>query len=135
MAYRPGYKGITTDAIVPIAALTELMTGARSDIDASGLLAPIVGHVGDGNFHTVILIPPNDADAEKRALELDHKIIRRALSLGGSASGEHGIGLAKPLFMTEEHDPAALSVMRAIKTALDPKNILNPGKLVPADAP
>ncbi|MFT8479477.1 FAD-binding oxidoreductase [Gluconobacter oxydans] len=133
MAYRPGYRGITTDAIVPIAALTELMTGARADIDASGLLAPIVGHVGDGNFHTVILIPPNDADAEKRALELDHKIIRRALSLGGSASGEHGIGLAKQIFMTEEHEPAALSVMRAIKSALDPKNILNPGKLVPAD--
>ncbi|GBQ68213.1 D-lactate dehydrogenase [Ameyamaea chiangmaiensis NBRC 103196] len=129
-AYRPGWSCMTTDAIVPISRLTELMTGAKADIAASGLVAPILGHVGDGNFHTLILYPP-EPGAYERAVALDHQIIARALALGGSASGEHGIGMAKQMFMTREHDANALDVMRAIKAALDPANLLNPGKLLP----
>jgi len=130
LAYRQGHIGISTDAIVPISALTAMILGAKQDIDASGLVAPIVGHIGDGNFHTVMLVPPGEAGLE-RARALDHKLVARALSLGGSASGEHGIGLAKKAFMGAEHDPVALDIMRAIKATLDPRNILNPGKLLP----
>ncbi|AQU88732.1 2-hydroxy-acid oxidase [Komagataeibacter nataicola] len=134
LAYRPGYTGISTDAIVPISALTDMILGAKHDIEESGITAPIVGHIGDGNFHTVMLVPPDEAEVEK-ARVLDHKIIARALSLGGSASGEHGVGLAKIGFMPAEHDAVALDVMRTIKLALDPNNILNPGKLLPPPAP
>lgn len=130
LAYRPGYTGISTDAIVPISALTEMILGAKSDIEASGITAPIVGHIGDGNFHTVMLVPPGPEGIAK-AQELDRKLIARVLSLGGSASGEHGVGLAKMEFMTAEHDAASLDVMRAIKATLDPNNILNPGKMLP----
>ncbi|NPC90666.1 FAD-binding protein [Gluconacetobacter entanii] len=130
LAAYPGHNGIATDAIVPISALTELITGAKADIEASGLAAPIVGHVGDGNFHTIIMVPPEPGGYE-RAMELDRKIVRRALALGGSCSGEHGIGTGKLEFMAAEHGENALQVMRAIKHALDPQNILNPGKLLP----
>ncbi|WP_029606306.1 FAD-binding oxidoreductase [Kozakia baliensis] len=130
LAYRPGYTGISTDAIVPISALTDMILGAKRDIEASGITAPIVGHIGDGNFHTVMLVPPGQEWIEK-AHALDRKLIARALSLDGSASGEHGVGLAKIEFMTDEHDAVALDVMRRIKTALDPNNILNPGKMLP----
>ena len=130
LAYRPGHHGLATDAIVPISALTELMTGVKEDIGRSGLCAPIVGHVGDGNFHTVILVPPEEGGYE-RALELDRRIVRRALALGGSCSGEHGIGTGKIEFMEAEHGAPALGVMHAIKHALDPYNILNPGKMLP----
>ncbi|WP_415491400.1 FAD-binding oxidoreductase [Acetobacter sp.] len=130
LAYRPGFTGISTDAIVPISALTDMILGAKKDIEESGITAPIVGHIGDGNFHTVMLVPPGE-DGLARAHELDRKIIARALSLGGSASGEHGVGLAKMEFMPDEHDGVALDVMRAIKHTLDPNGILNPGKLLP----
>lgn len=134
LAYRPGYTGISTDAIVPISALTDMILGAKRDIEESGITAPIVGHIGDGNFHTVMLVPPGEEELEK-VRALDHKIIARALSLGGSASGEHGVGLAKMEFMPAEHDAVALDVMRTIKHALDPNNILNPGKLLPPPTP
>ena len=130
LAAYPGHNGIATDAIVPISALTELITGVKADIEASGLAAPIVGHVGDGNFHTIIMVPPEPGGYE-RAMELDRKIVRRALALDGSCSGEHGIGTGKLEFMAAEHGENALQVMRAIKHALDPQNILNPGKLLP----
>lgn len=133
LAAHPGHDGIATDAIVPISALTELITGVKADIEASGLAAPIVGHVGDGNFHTIIMVPPEPGGYE-RAMELDRKIVRRALALQGSCSGEHGIGTGKLEFMAAEHGENALQVMRAIKHALDPQNILNPGKLLPPAA-
>ena len=91
LALKPGHKGIATDAIVPISRLDEAILGAKEDIAASGLTAPIVGHVGDGNFHTVILVPP-EPDGLERAWDLDKKIVARALALGGSCSGEHGVG-------------------------------------------
>ena len=129
-ALRPGWNGIATDAIVPPSRLAEAILGAQADIAKSGLLAPIVGHVGDGNFHTVILVPP-EPDGLDRAWALDRAIVRRAMALGGSCSGEHGVGLGKRQFMAAEHGEAALDVMRAIKAALDPRGILNPGKLLP----
>ena len=128
LALRPGFRGLATDAIVPVSRLTELIVGAKQDIAASGLLAPIVGHVGDGNFHTVILVPPGEAGLAQ-AWELDKRIVARALSLGGSCSGEHGIGLGKREFLEAERGAEALAVMRQIKTALDPRGIMNPGKL------
>ncbi|HUB47069.1 MAG TPA: FAD-linked oxidase C-terminal domain-containing protein, partial [Acetobacteraceae bacterium] len=128
LALKPGHQGIATDAIVPISRLDEAILGAKQDISASGLTAPIVGHVGDGNFHTVILVPP-EPDGLARAWELDKKIVARALSLGGSCSGEHGVGIGKREFLTQEHGEDALAVMRSVKQALDPRGILNPGKI------
>jgi D-lactate dehydrogenase (cytochrome) len=128
LASRPGHKGVTTDAIVPVSRLAELILGAKADIEASGLSAPIVGHVGDGNFHTVILVPP-EPDGLERAWALDRKIVARALSLEGSCSGEHGIGLGKREFLEQEVGVEVLNVMRSVKTALDPHGIMNPGKL------
>jgi D-lactate dehydrogenase (cytochrome) len=128
LALKPGHKGIATDAIVPISRLDEAILGAKQDIAASGLTAPIVGHVGDGNFHTVILVPP-EPDGLARAWELDKKIVARALALGGSCSGEHGVGIGKREFLEQEHGAEALAVMRSIKTTLDPRGILNPGKM------
>lgn len=128
LALKPGCRGIATDAIVPISRLTELIVGAKADIEASGLTAPIVGHVGDGNFHTVILVPDGEAGLAA-AWALDQQIVARALSLGGSCSGEHGVGIGKREFLEREHGPETLAVMRQIKTALDPRGIMNPGKL------
>jgi D-lactate dehydrogenase (cytochrome) len=128
LASRPGHKGLTTDAIVPISRLDEAILGAKRDIAASGLSAPIVGHVGDGNFHTVILVPP-EPDGLQRAWELDKKIVARALALGGSCSGEHGVGIGKRDFIVQEHGQDAIAVMRSMKHALDPRGILNPGKI------
>jgi D-lactate dehydrogenase (cytochrome) len=128
LALKPGHKGIATDAIVPISRLDEAILGAKEDILASGLTAPIVGHVGDGNFHTVILVPP-EPDGLARAWELDKKIVARALALGGSCSGEHGVGIGKREFLEQEHGAEALAVMRSVKQALDPRGVLNPGKI------
>ncbi len=128
LALKPGHQGIATDAIVPTSRLAELIVGAKSDIEASGLTAPIVGHVGDGNFHTVILVPPGEGGRD-RAWELDKKIVARALSLGGSCSGEHGVGIGKREFLEQEHGAETLAVMRQIKAALDPRGIMNPGKM------
>jgi D-lactate dehydrogenase (cytochrome) len=128
LALKPGHKGIATDAIVPISRLDEAILGAKQDIAASGLTAPIVGHVGDGNFHTVILVPP-EPDGLQRAWDLDKQIVARALSLGGSCSGEHGVGIGKREFLEQEHGAEALAVMRSVKQALDPRGIMNPGKI------
>ena len=128
LALQPGRQGLATDAIVPISRLADLILGAKQDIAASGLTAPIVGHVGDGNFHTVILVPP-EADGLERAWALDKQIVARALALGGSCSGEHGVGIGKREFLDAEHGAETLAVMRQIKAALDPRGIMNPGKL------
>jgi D-lactate dehydrogenase (cytochrome) len=128
LALKPGHQGIATDAIVPISRLDEAILGAKEDIAASGLSAPIVGHVGDGNFHTVILVPP-EPDGLQRAWELDRKIVARALALGGSCSGEHGIGIGKREFLEQQVGAETLAVMRSVKTALDPRGIMNPGKI------
>ena len=128
LALKPGHKTFVTDSIVPISRMDEAILGTQADIRASGLTAPIVGHVGDGNYHTVILVPPEPGGLE-RAWELDKKIVARALDLGGSCSGEHGVGIGKREFLEREHGAEALAVMRSIKTALDPRGIMNPGKI------
>ena len=128
LALKPGHSGVVTDSVVPISMLSEAILGAQQDIAASGLTAPIVGHVGDGNFHTLILVPP-EPDGLARAWELDRKIVARSLALGGSCSGEHGVGIGKREFLEQEHGVEAMAVMRSLKTALDPKGILNPGKI------
>jgi D-lactate dehydrogenase (cytochrome) len=129
IASKPGSRGIATDVCVPISRLAEALLGAKEDIVASGFSAPIVGHVGDGNFHTVILLEDDSQATLEAAWELDRKIVHRALALGGTCSGEHGVGLGKREFLEKEHGPEALAVMRSIKVALDPKGILNPGKI------
>lgn len=129
-AMRPTYGALITDTIVPVSKLAEAVLGVKQDITESGLLAPMVGHVGDGNFHTVILVPPEEGGME-RAWALDRKIVARGLALGGSCSGEHGVGGGKRGFLVTEHGEETIQVMRLIKAALDPTGILNPGKLLP----
>jgi D-lactate dehydrogenase (cytochrome) len=129
IAMSPGKKGMATDACVPISRLADCIMETRADIDRSGLTAPIVGHVGDGNFHLVIVIDPDDADEMRRAHELNERLIERTLAYGGTCTGEHGIGQGKMQFLTVEHGEA-VSVMRSLKQALDPLNIMNPGKIL-----
>jgi D-lactate dehydrogenase (cytochrome) len=129
LALRPGAKGMATDACVPISQLAECLLETRKDIDESGLLAPIVGHVGDGNFHLCLIMDPDDADEVARANAVNERMIMRALAMGGTCTGEHGVGYGKMDFLVAEHGDA-VSVMRAIKLALDPSNIMNPGKIV-----
>ncbi|MCI4664055.1 MAG: FAD-binding protein [Neomegalonema sp.] len=129
-ALRPGAEGFVTDACVPISALAECIAATRADIDASGLIAPIVGHVGDGNFHLSILIDPNAPEELEKAKALASKINTRALEFGGTVTGEHGVGAGKRAYMQAEHGDA-WAVMGDIKRTLDPNGILNPGKVVP----
>ncbi|TAH52362.1 MAG: FAD-binding protein [Betaproteobacteria bacterium] len=128
---RPGSRGISTDVCVPISRLAECVDGVRADIDASGLIAPIVGHVGDGNFHCVILVDPADPAEIAHAEDLNRRIVERALAMGGTCTGEHGIGIGKQDFLLREHGREAVDTMRLIKQALDPDNLMNPGKVLP----
>ncbi len=129
LALKPGSKGVTTDACVPISNLAECISETRRDIDETGVLAPVVGHVGDGNFHLVLLIDPDSEDDMKRAKALIGRLNHRAIAMGGTCTGEHGIGMGKLDYLTTEHGEA-VSVMRSIKNALDPDNIMNPGKML-----
>jgi D-lactate dehydrogenase (cytochrome) len=130
-ALRPGTLAIPTDVCVPISQLARCITETRADIDGMGLTAPIVGHVGDGNFHVLVLFDPDDADEVERAQLLNDRVVARAQAMGGTCTGEHGIGHGKIGFMAAEHDPASLATMTAIKRGLDPAGILNPGKVIP----
>jgi D-lactate dehydrogenase (cytochrome) len=126
---RPGSKAITTDVCVPISRLADCVNATVADCETTGLMCPIVGHVGDGNFHVLILIDP-DSEAERDTAEaLNHRIVRRAIAMDGTCTGEHGIGLHKMGFLVEEHGDDAVEVMRSIKHALDPRNLMNPGKI------
>ena len=128
LALRPGSKAWTTDVCVPISTLAECIMETRRDLEQSTLIAPLVGHVGDGNFHLIFVINPDDPRELGEARDLNSRLIRRALALGGTCTGEHGIGLGKIDDLTEEHGEA-VEVMKAIKRALDPDNRMNPGKL------
>jgi len=128
-ALRPGAQFWATDVCVPISRLAECITETEKDIAASFLPAPIVGHVGEGNFHLGIVLDPNDPKEMAEAERLYQRLVRRALSLDGTCTGEHGIGCGKIDFLIAEHGEA-VSVMRAIKTAIDPDNIMNPGKIL-----
>lgn len=129
-ALRPGAEAFATDACVPISRLADAIAEARAAAEAVGLVAPIVGHVGDGNFHMLLLFDPASAEERARAEGLSGWIADIAIRLGGTATGEHGIGLHKLSSMEAEHGAGALAVMGSLKRALDPLNILNPGKTV-----
>ena len=129
LASRPGARAVVTDICVPIAHLAQAVEETHADIAASGLAGPILGHVGDGNFHSVLLIDPNNTHEHAVALALSDRMAERALALGGTCTGEHGVGIGKKKFMEAEHG-AAWDVMGTIKAALDPDNLMNPGKLV-----
>ena len=128
-ALRPGAQIWATDVCVPISRLAECIIETEKDITASFLLAPIVGHLGDGNFHLVIVINPNEPKEMAEAERINQRLVHRALSLDGTCTGEHGIGCGKIDFLIAEHGEA-VNVMRAIKTAIDPDNIMNPGKIL-----
>jgi len=129
---RPGCKAITTDTCVPISKLADAMLDSVSEAEQSGLTYFLVGHVGDGNFHMGYLIDPDSAAERDTAEQLNQQLVHRALALGGTCTGEHGVGLHKMGFLVEETGSGAVAMMRAIKRALDPDNILNPGKIFTA---
>jgi D-lactate dehydrogenase (cytochrome) len=128
----PGTQLYVTDVCVPISRLAEAVTHAQSRARDLGLVSTIVGHVGDANFHCGVSIDPSDRDNLALASGFGHELAEMALRLGGTVSGEHGIGIGKRDLMHAEHG-AAVDVMRAIKIALDPQDILNPGKLLPPE--
>ncbi|MFG1402789.1 FAD-binding oxidoreductase [Xanthobacter sediminis] len=127
---RPGAKAVATDVCVPISRLADCVEETKADIDAMGLIAPIVGHVGDGNFHTVLMVDMEDAADLAKAKDFMGRLVERALAMGGTCTGEHGIGQGKMKYMAAEHGAEALAAMAAIKRALDPLDIMNPGKII-----
>jgi D-lactate dehydrogenase (cytochrome) len=131
LALRPGSRGWTTDVCVPISRLADCIRDTKLDLADSPLVGPLVGHVGDGNFHLVMPVNP-DSEAEMAAAgHLGDRLVARALAMGGTCSGEHGVGMGKIRFLEAEHGREALDVMRAIKQALDPRGLMNPGKILP----
>jgi D-lactate dehydrogenase (cytochrome) len=129
-AFRPGARAIPTDVCVPISRLAECVVETKRDITQSGIVAPIVGHVGDGNFHCVVLIMMSDQAEVTRAEAFLDRLVARALAMDGTCTGEHGIGQGKKRFLGSEYGQTAVDAMVAIKRALDPQGIMNPGKIV-----
>jgi D-lactate dehydrogenase (cytochrome) len=126
---RPGCRAISTDTCVPISRLADCLLDSVKEADESGLPYFLVGHVGDGNFHFGYLLDPNKPEERELAEKLNHQLVMRALSLEGTCTGEHGVGLHKMEFLVSETGAGAVDMMRTIKRALDPKNIMNPGKI------
>ena len=126
---RPGTQALSSDVCVPISRLAECVVATQEDAAASRFIAPIVGHVGDGNFHLLLLIDLDDGEEIKRAEALLERLVERALAMDGTCTGEHGIGQGKMKYLKAEHGEPALDAMRAIKRALDPLDIMNPGKI------
>jgi D-lactate dehydrogenase (cytochrome) len=129
-ALRPGATAVATDVCVPISRLADCVTATQQDIAASRLVAPIIGHVGDGNFHLSLMVDLDDADEVARAEGLCARLVERALAMEGTCTGEHGVGQGKQKYLLAEHGAPALAAMRAIKQAFDPRGIMNPGKIV-----
>jgi D-lactate dehydrogenase (cytochrome) len=127
---RPGAQALATDVCVPISRLAECVTAAQREIAELGLVAPILGHVGDGNFHLSLLVDMSDAAEVKAAKTLCERLVERALAMDGTCTGEHGVGQGKMKYLAGELGSPALSAMAAIKRALDPDDIMNPGKIV-----
>jgi len=128
-AMMPGKKGFATDVCVPISRLAECVSQTKKDIEALGRIAPIVGHVGDGNFHVSLFADVGDPDDLAECKAFIDRLVKRALAMDGTCTGEHGVGLGKQHFLEAEHGEG-VKVMRTLKRALDPKNIMNPGKIV-----
>ena len=129
LSLMPGGEGMSTDVCVPISRLAECVEETRKDIEENGLIAPIIGHVGDGNFHTLPMAMPDDSEMQKKIEAFSKRLSARAIDMGGTCTGEHGIGQGKREYLQQEAGEA-VSVMAAIKQALDPDNILNPGKVL-----
>jgi D-lactate dehydrogenase (cytochrome) len=130
VASRPGARAWTTDICVPISHLAECILETQEDLKASKIEAPLVGHAGDGNFHLIIMLNPDDPQEFAAVTKISERLVERALKFGGTCSGEHGVGIGKLKYLEAEHG-GALDVMRSIKRALDPNNLMNPGKLIP----
>jgi len=130
IAMLPGCRSLTTDVCVPISALPSLVNQTKADIKEHNLLGPMVGHVGDGNFHTMLLFDPDSPEQYKRCKEVANNMARRAIALGGTCTGEHGVGLGKMKLLEEQFGLEGIDVMRQIKAALDPQNLMNPGKIM-----
>jgi D-lactate dehydrogenase (cytochrome) len=131
MANHRPKRMLTTDVCVPIPALTENILAASADAAAAGLPAPVLGHVGDGNFHMILMLDPDDPEEVARAEGVSARMVERALAAGGTCTGEHGVGLGKRDYLAREQGPEAIAVMRSLKAALDPKGLMNPGKVLP----
>jgi D-lactate dehydrogenase (cytochrome) len=131
LGLRPGARALTTDVCVPISRLAECIAETLADLEATGMMAPIVGHVGDGNFHMLLLADPDNAEENRLAREFASRLATRAIRMDGSCTGEHGIGIGKQKYMAQEHGDPAIALMRRIKQAIDPENIMNPGKILP----
>jgi D-lactate dehydrogenase (cytochrome) len=130
VALRPGARGFPTDVCVPISSLAACIAETQADLADSPVLAPMVGHVGDGNFHLMFVVDPDDPDQMAEVHRLNRRLVRRALALGGTCTGEHGVGLGKREFLAEEFGAPTIEVMGAIKRALDPLGLMNPGKVL-----
>lgn len=131
LGLKPGARALTTDVCVPISQLAECIAETLTDLEVTGIPAPIVGHVGDGNFHMVLLVDPEDTEENQRAKDFAARLAKRAIRMDGSCTGEHGIGIGKQNYMALEHGNPAIALMRKIKQAIDPENIMNPGKILP----
>jgi D-lactate dehydrogenase (cytochrome) len=131
-ALRPGAGVVATDVCVPISRLADCVTETEEDVKRLNLLSPIVGHVGDGNFHCSVICDLNNPSEVARWEDFMHRLVERAHAMGGTCTGEHGIGQGKQKYLEGELGPEAIDAMRAIKSALDPQNIFNPGKIFPA---
>ena len=129
LALRPGAKAWTTDACVPISRLADCIVESKRDLEASPLTGTLVGHVGDGNFHMLYLVDPDRPEEMAEARRLNERLVHRAIDMGGTCSGEHGVGIGKKPYLAREHGEA-LDAMRAIKQALDPNGLMNPGKIL-----
>jgi D-lactate dehydrogenase (cytochrome) len=127
---RPGAQALATDVCVPISRLAECVEETKRDIEAMGLIAPIVGHVGDGNFHVQPMIDTENPAEVAQAEDFLERLVERALAMEGTCTGEHGVGQKKMKYLQAEHGPEALELMRALKRAMDPANIMNPGKIL-----
>ena len=129
IALRSGCQGWATDVCVPVSRLAECINETKDDLKETGLISPLVGHVGDGNFHMLYIVDPNNKEEMAKAQAHSDRMVMRALEMGGTCTGEHGVGYGKIHFLTNEHGDA-MSLMRSLKTAFDPDNIMNPGKIV-----
>jgi len=130
VASRPGARAWTTDICVPISHLAQCILETQLDLREANVIAPLVGHAGDGNFHLIIMLDPSDQKEFETVTRISERLVERALKFGGTCSGEHGVGFGKLKYVSAEHGEA-LDVMRSIKHAIDPHNLMNPGKLIP----
>lgn len=127
---RPGARSISTDCCVPISRLAECILDTKDDCEKNGMIYSIIGHVGDGNFHVLMMVDPHDPDDIAKAEGVNARMVARAIAMDGTCTGEHGVGMHKMDFLVQEHGEEAIETMRSLKHAFDPNNIMNPGKII-----